>query len=50
MDVEFEGHDNPLDYISIEDEDFYETPPVKKSKFERKVTFSKHIYSKVSDY
>lgn len=49
MDLEFEGHDNPLDY-SIEDEGFYESSPYKKSKFERRVTFSKDVYSKVSNF
>lgn len=46
MELDFEGHDNPLDY-GIEEEDFYESAPLKKSKFERRVTFSKHVYSKV---
>lgn len=43
MELEYEVHDNPLDY-EVEDEDFYETPPpLKKLKCERRVTFKEHV-------
>nr|CAI5856675.1 unnamed protein product [Callosobruchus analis] len=42
--MELESYDNSFDF-SIEEEDFYESPPLKKHT-QKRVTFSKHIYSK----
>ncbi|VEN38263.1 unnamed protein product, partial [Callosobruchus maculatus] len=42
--MELESYDNSFDF-NIEEEDFYESPPLKKHT-QKRVTFSKHIYSK----
>nr|CAH7725888.1 unnamed protein product [Callosobruchus chinensis] len=42
--MELESYDNSFDF-SIEEEDFYESPPLKKHT-QKRVTFSKHIFSK----
>ncbi|KAG5882200.1 hypothetical protein JTB14_021851 [Gonioctena quinquepunctata] len=44
--MELESFDNSFDY-GIEDEDFYESPPLKKSH--RRVTFNKQVFSKNDD-
>lgn len=44
--MELECCDNAFDY-GFEDEGFYETPPLKKSS-EKRVTFNKQVFSKVS--
>lgn len=43
--MELESLDNSFDY-GLEDEDFYESPPLKKPN-QRRVTFNSQIYAKV---
>lgn len=45
--MELESSDNSFDY-GLEDEDFYESPPLKKSN-QRRVTFNNQIYAKSED-
>ncbi|XP_050505363.1 uncharacterized protein LOC126883743 [Diabrotica virgifera virgifera] len=45
--MELESFENSFDY-GLEDEDFYESPPLKKSN-QRKVTFNPQVFSKNDD-